>query len=469
MQSRRVLSSVVAILLIAMPSAGAPARFRNGVRVSPGRIVSGDAFLDSIGISVHWEYKDTVYGSRTKAVAAAVVDLGIRHLRGYDSVISPRLARSGITAMLVAGPEVAMPQQIAQTVAHANAQSLVIDSVEGPNEADLFWPLHHYHYLGQGFPVGTLAYQRDLYAAIRAHPSLAAVRVIGPSLGRTYPPGPPGGNPYVGGGLANAVDLGNFHPYPFGGNSFSVPFPYDTVARYYWTGNFPSANLDEYPYAFLAYAPPFAPKPMAATETGYPTWRYGVTEAVQAKYIPRLVAEYCRLGIRRTYLYELADIMPDPGGSTIDAHFGLIRNDLSRKPAFTALQSLLALVAPKASSVGSNETDDPPEITLTAHMPGALDRQRYVHSLIVRRSTNEAILLLWHEVASADTASSPPRTILVPVGQVDVATHLGWKLAGWYDYNHRWQFDRHDVRSGRSTVSVPLRDQLVAVLLRRGA
>ncbi len=39
---------------------------------------------------------------------------------------------------------------------------------------------------------------------------------------------------------------------------------------------------------------------MAATEAGYATHCKGVSEAVQAKYIPRLCCEYFRLGFRRT-------------------------------------------------------------------------------------------------------------------------------------------------------------------------
>ncbi len=467
--SRPLLPRILVLLLVASLSTAAPAQVNDGDRLDPGPMVSANAFMDSVGVSVHWEYKDGVYGKQVDAIAAAVVQLGVRHVRGYDPAISPRLARSGVGAMLVAGPEVGLPQQIAQTVANANAKFPVIDTVEGSNEADLFWPLHHYSYHEQGFPAGTLAYQHDLYAAIRSRPELNAVQVIGPSLGRTYLPGPLHGNPYAGGGLADAVDLGNFHPYPFGGNSFSLPFPYDSIARYYWTGNFPSANLDEYPYAFLAYAPPFAPRPMAATETGYPTWRNGVTEAVQAKYIPRLVAEYCRLGIRRAYLYELVDDMPDPDGNNQDSHFGLMRNDLSRKPAFTALQSLLAVVAPEAGSPNGGLSQDLPAIGLAAHMPSGLDRPRYVHSLIVRRSPDEAVLLLWHEVASADTASSPPRTIRVPAGRVDISAHQSWQVAAWFDYDAAWRLDRHDVSAATPLVSVPLRDQVVAVLLRRGA
>lgn len=465
---RRLLRRLQPLLpLLILLSTAASVRIRDGDRVDPGPMVGADAFLDSIGVSVHWEQKDGVYGRQAAAVAAAAVDLGVRHVRGYDPSISPSLARSGVTAMLVAGPEMGMPEQIAQTVAAANVRFPVVDAVEGSNEADLFWPLHHYSYRGQGFPTGTVAYQHDLYSAIRSRPALNAVRVIGPSLGRSYLPGPLRGNPYNGGGLADAVDLGNFHPYPFGGNSFSLPFPYDSILRYYWHGNFPSTNLDEYPYEFLVYSPPFGQRPMAATETGYPTWRNGVTEAVQAKYIPRLVAEYWRLGIRRTYLYELVDDTPDPDGGNMEAHFGLMRNDLSRKPAFVALQSLLALVAPEPGASGSDGSGDIPPISLVAHMPIGLDRQRYVHSLIVRRSRDAAVLLLWHEVASADTSSSPPRMIAVPAGRVDVSARSLWQVTAWYDYDDDWRLARHEMQAATPLVSVPLRDQLVAVLLRR--
>ena len=436
-------------------------------RVLVGPTISASAFRRTIGIGAHWDYKDTVYGRQSKALIADIVRLGIRHVRGYDPTISPVLAKHGVSAMLVAGPEAGLPDKIAGMVLKANARQAVIDAVEGPNEADLFWPEHHYSYLGKGFPAGVLAYQRDLFAAIRAESKLNGIVVIGPSLGRTYDPGTEHGNPFPPHSLANAVTYGNFHPYPFGGNSFSLPFPYDTIRRYYWNGNFPSVNLDEYPYEFKVYAPPFAPKLMAATETGYPTWRNGISEFVQAKYIPRLFAEYCRLGIQRTYLYELVDIASDPSGGNMNDHFGLIRNDMTVKPAFSALQSLLALTAPNGL-IDAQTTG--PSIRLLAHLPAGFDRPQAVHSLVVRRSTNEAILLIWHEVASMDTASDPPRTINVPVGSVDMETSKPWSITGWSDYGPVWDLKRHTTINTTQTpttdISVPLRDQIVTVRLR---
>ena len=436
-------------------------------RVVVGPAISASAFRRTVGIGTHWEYKDTVYGYHSDALIAHIVRLGIRHVRGYDSTISPILAKHGVSAMLVAGPEFGTPDKIVSTVLKANASQAVIDAVEGPNEADLFWPEHHYSYQGKSFPAGVLAYQRDLFAAIRAEPKLNGIVVIGPSLGHTYDPGTNHGNPFPPHSLTNAVTLGNFHPYPFGGNSFSLPFPYDTIKRYYWTGNFPSVNLDEYPYEFQVYALPFAPKPMAATETGYPTCRNGVTEHVQAKYIPRLFAEYCRLGIQRTYLYELVDVAPDRLGGNMNDHFGLIRNDLTVKPAFVALQSLLALAAPKGAIDSESIA---PSIRLSTRLPSGFNRPQAVHSLLIRRSSNEVVLFVWHEVAGADTASSPPRTIDVGVGSVDVESSKPWSIAAWFDYDLQWQLKRYAVAGAEDqsndSLSIPLRDQLVAVLLR---
>ncbi len=463
---RRLLTQITASGVVIGVCGGSKAVARSNL-VSPGPEINAKAFQQSIGVTAHWDYQDTVYGRHTDKLIADIARLGIRHVRGYDPEVSAKLARQGVYSMLVSGPEVGSPQQIANLLLKANQHNVIIDAVEGPNEADLFWPLHHYSYEGQGFPAGVLAYQRDLFAAVRARQKLNDIVVVGPSLGHTYDPGASHDNPFPPHSLTNAVTWGNFHPYSFGGNPFSLPFPYDTIARYYWHGNFPSVNLDEYPYAFDVYAPPFAPKPMAATETGYSTWRNGVSEEVQAKYIPRLMAEYVRLGVRRTYLYELADVVPDPSGADMSNHFGLIRNDLTVKPAYAALQSLLALTSPNGSVERGSAG---PALRLSAHLPPGFDRPNYVHSLVVRRSAEEAVLLVWHEVASADTSTSPPRTIMVPAGAVGVATTPPWKIAAWFDYDITWQFRRHNIKNEAAksgdVVSVPLRDQLVAVLLK---
>jgi hypothetical protein len=458
-----VSAAALVFTLLASPPTGASAGSSGGIAETV--VTTASNFRDSIGVSAHWELKNSVYRARSEEIIAAIARLGVRHVRGYDPLISRELQRHGIGSMLVAGPEVGMPETIADIVAHANADGSAVDAVEGPNEPDLFWPLHGYSYKREGFPAGVIAYQRDLYQALKQRRGIADVPVIGPSLGKTYDP-PIRPNPFPGGLLTPSVDFGNFHPYPFSGNSFSYPFAYDTISKYYWNGNFPSVNLDEFPYAREVYAPPFAPKPMMATETGYSTWSNGVSEAVQAKYIPRLLAEYLRLGIRRTWLYEFADVAPDPSGQDMDRHFGLIRNDLLPKPAYVALRSLIALVAIVAN--GGAETANP-SIAIVPQMPVGYDRFAYVHSLLVRQSETQALLLVWHEVASADTSVSPPRSIEVPLGSIDLSVAQPFSAVEWYDYGPAWEFRSHPVPVGTGRLRVPLRDEVIAVVLRNSS
>jgi hypothetical protein len=81
-------------------------------------------------------------------------------------------------------------------------------------------------------------------------------------------------------------------------------------------------------------------RPVVATETGYwtaDTVRDSVPERVAGAYLPRLLLEHFRAGIRRTYLYELCD----HGGDT----YGLLAGDGTPKPAFLAVKHLLQLLS----------------------------------------------------------------------------------------------------------------------------
>ena len=187
-------------------------------------------------------------------------------------------------------------------------------------------------------------FQKDLYTTLKADSETEKLTVMGIALGITYDPGGGKPNPFQKGELTDYVDWGNFHPYPGGGNPFSFPAPYAGLKKYYWHGSFPSINLDEYPYAFNTYHPPYAPKPMASTETGYSTYSGGASERTHAKYIPRLYAEYFRLGIKRAYVYEFIDEFKDPNKTNREANFGSLRRDTSAKPGYTALKSLIALL-----------------------------------------------------------------------------------------------------------------------------
>ena len=350
---------------------------------------SADAFVETIGVCTHWNYRDTPYHTAYASVKDRLLDLGIRHVRAGFSERVGDLGRAGVRITLGVEPLGGSPAEIRDKIKAINAAAPgSIDAVEGPNEPDLFWtkpPSRSYH--GQEFPAGVVAFQKDLFATLKADPATAGLTIIGPSLGKTYDPGGGSPNPFPKGSLTDAVDWGCFHPYP-GGNPFSVPFPYDSIAKYYWHGNFPSGNIDEFPYAFDVYAPPFAGKPMAATETGYATDRPGGTsEAAYAKYLPRLYAEYFRKGIVRTFVYELVDEWDRINDH--EANFGLIRHDLRPKPAFGVLKDLIALLG--EPSVRSDFHPGALDYKMAVEAVPGYERTGFVHHLLLQKSDGFSI------------------------------------------------------------------------------
>ncbi len=376
---------------------------------------TAESFVESIGVCTHWTYSDTPYGFAYEKVRAKLVELGIRHVRDGLNPRIPELAKQGIRTMIVAEPEFGTPEQIRDKVKAINAQLFAIDAVEGPNEPDLFWMSNKKSYKGQGYEGGeasiinaVIAYQKDLYSAFKSDPATARITLVGSALGKTYEPGK---NPFPKGALAKFVDWGNFHPYP-GGNPFSIPFGYGTIEKYYWDGTQPSGNLDEFPYAFQTYQPTFAPKPMASSETGYSTDLNGTSEAAHAKYIPRLFAEYFRLGIQRTYSYELVDEFEDKLGTNREAHFGLLRRDVTPKPAYTALKNLIALLNDKGATPQFRPSSL--DYKLDVRPAPGYDRTQFVHHLLLQKSDGDFYLVVWHEIANEDKSVQPRRQITPP-------------------------------------------------------
>ena len=160
--------------------------------------------------------------------------------------------------------------------------------------------------------------------------------------------------------------------------------------------------MDEFPFAFDIYAPPFAPKPMA-TETGYSTFFDGPSEAAHAKYLPRLFCEYFRKGVQRTFSYEFVDEWNKPDDR--EANFGLVRHDLSPKPAYHALCRLFALTAEPNARAGFQATPLPGDLQVKPAK--GFDRVQYVHHLALQRSDGVYLLLVWHDIALDDTSKKP--------------------------------------------------------------
>ena len=368
--SRILLAAAAALVLgSAWPAAGAAAP-------APQPAISAAAFRDSVGINVHLTYASTPYGNYP-AVKSALLDLGVRHLRDGACAgctwIFPRmldLSASGLRFTLIAGS----PRHTTGTLAD-NLASIrttlrpAVTAVEGPNEWDISGD--------PAWAASARAYQQELYDRVKADPSLRSLTVIGPSLVyRT--------SRAALGDLSGALDQGNLHSYP--------------------GGRAPGENLTS---EFSLAAAVAGTKRVTATETGYhnalasPGGHLGVDELVQSWYVPALYLEYFRRGVARTFSYELIDQRPEAANADMQQHFGLLRSDLSRKPAYVALRALLG-------AIGDGRPATPR--SLNYEITGG---DASLRTLLFSRADGSFALALWRDMRMWDPIARVP---LPPAG-----------------------------------------------------
>ena len=378
--SRRLLAFALTLVgLLALPSALAQA--------TPVPARSAASFVDSIGVNTHTYYSDTVYASEFGTIEQRLRELGIHHIR--ENLVPNRpdqyealndLAAAGVKSTLILGaPEDGSAGLAKLTSVLGSSLRGSVDAVEGPNEYDLHG--------GSGWMSELAPYQSDLYAAIKSNPATSALPVIGPSLGNTNSDGSD---------VSGSLDYGNIHSYPNG------EAPEDNVSR------------------MLAMASDMSgSKPVMATETGYHTavnWsgdHKPVSEAAQATYTPRLFLDYFSRGVTRTFSYELVDEFANAGNDEPESNFGLLRNDLSPKPAFTALRNLTAILADSSSSFA----------------PGALDYSvsgdtDELHQVLLQKSDGSYYLALWRAESVWDNQSRTPESAASGTVQLNFAEAL---------------------------------------------
>jgi hypothetical protein len=338
---------------------------------------SADDFVGSVGVNIHLGYPDTPY-ARHDAVRDKLRQLGVRYVRdtavpGQPAVYRTMraLAKSGIRVNLLVGDPLRRhgSGSLEQQLTLVKRQLLpAVASLEAPNEFD-----------NQGYanwrPV-LREYQQCLFDLVNSDRALAHLPVVGPSLidlksyGRL-------------GNMSRYLDYGNVHSYPGG-----APPDDDSQMRF-----------DLQQAAKVAGS-----KRIQATETGY---HNGVntqaadhppaSEQAAAVYLPRLYLDYFRRGVARTFAYELIDEHPDPQRNHPEADFGLLRNDLSEKPAFTALSRLTGLLSDRGPSFRPS--------TLRYSVEGAPPSLR---GLALQKRDGSFYLALWNAVRVWDPNKGSP-------------------------------------------------------------
>ncbi len=316
-----------------------------------------DGFVDSIGVNTHLYYDDTDYYQAFGTIEQRLGELGVRHIR--ENLVPNRtdqyerlnqLAARGIHSTLILGePDDGSAGLAKLTSILSNHLRGTVEAVEGPNEWDLNGP--------STWMSGLAPYQAEIYSQIKSS-SLAGLPVIGPSLGNTNSAGTD---------VSGSLDYGNIHSYP--------------------NGEPPEWNIAKR----LSEATRMSgSKPVMATETGYHTAvNYSgdhrpTSEAAEAVYLPRLFLEYYSRGVVRTFSYELLDQFADPNHEEAESNFGLLRNDLSPKPAFVAMKNLISILADPGSSFAPGKLD----YTLSGD-------QDDLHQLLLQKSDGSYYLALW--------------------------------------------------------------------------
>jgi hypothetical protein len=288
------------------------------------RSLSADAFVDSIGVVVHLQYTDTAYARQAELVAR-MRELGIGHVReGMPDQDGPLV--QGLAALRDAGFHATLVGEVDRDPDAAVAESIAvmggaIDAFEAPTELD--------NSGDPSWPPKLRDYMTALAAAV--HRRAPQVPLIGPSF---IDPGSRNRLPRSLSGLFNG------HPYSGG-----LP-PEPALAQ-----------------ALLERRITAPHRGVVFTETGYhnalqaSVGQAPVTEAAAAVYLPRLLMTAFGAGVRRTFIYELVDEKPDAGLTDPEQHFGLLRNDLSPKPAFTAVQTMIRAIREPAGPASSARLD----------------------------------------------------------------------------------------------------------------
>jgi Ca2+-binding RTX toxin-like protein len=353
-------------------------------------------FIDSLGVNVHVEYTNSKYADAINVVSNLRY-LGIDNVR--DHTLNPandgqasyqKLADAGIKFNMLVSPSQPLDQAMADLARFATANPGAVASIEGPNEINNF-PIS---YKGaSGLAAGKL-FQTDLFHAANASTALANIPIL--NLTGTWQ-------------VTSGFDYNNVHPYTPRGDQ-PLQALQQAVAN---QGGGSGAKV-------------------MVTEAGYYTlpndtigWG-GVDQATQAKETLNLTLDAAKLGIPRTYLYELLDPWTDPTGDHMQRHFGLFDINNQPKVAATALHNLTTILADHGASA---ETFAPTTLNYTVSgLP------KTGSTLLMQKSSGQFELVVWNEPDIWDEAHH--KAIAVPSSAVSVALGKVYDTVSIYDPLH---------------------------------
>jgi len=340
------------------------------------RVFRAYDFTDSVGVNTHLIHADSFYGTQFELMKDRLLSAGIRHIRDgamdqrggfFQGDLADRyreLGRAGIRVTFIF--RLSASKEFLQDFPARVAPAF--EAYELPNELNV---------QNKAWVETLRAWMPAFRQYVKSNPATASYPIIGPSMADL------GNDPYgqLGSEEAN-LDFGNLHKYY---RSYGP-----ATSGYGGIGKPPceGARYGSLAYALCHAAKISGGKPVICTESGYGSngAPKHVTPEVQAKYIARMLMLHLKAGIRRTFIYQLADYGTDGFGD-----FGLLTANGDEKPAFRELGALMR-------EMGDMPHPGPPEALPVSMTGDTAD----VQSLLLRKSDGSYRLVLWIEKPSYD-------------------------------------------------------------------
>jgi hypothetical protein len=382
------------------------------------------AFVDFVGVNTHLGYSDTTYGDYEGILKPRLLELGVRHIRDgtFNGEVLRKyldLGQHGIRLLFIADSK--------RAVERAQKLGPMLYAIEAENEPDA---------RGGDWAARAREEQHRLYEAIKGDPATKDLPVAVSSLANLRD------SPGKLGDMSAYLDLGNMHPYAAG---------YPPSQHWGWGLSMERAIAEAQKVS--------GNKPILITECGYHNraenqGHPGVTEAAEAKYLPRLLFVYFNRGMTKAYKYELLDEKPDPAFSDMERHFGLVRTNGTPKPCFIALKNLLHLLADPGAPFPTVPTG-----SLAFELAGATNN--LYHTLLQKRD-GTFWLALFQEAVSYDAKTHRD----LPVASQPVTLKLPWASPEIRLFRPNASTEAVERASGAREIKLEVPDEVLLVEIR---
>ncbi len=389
-----------------------------------------DAFVDSIGFNAKFEIPKSLYATHFSTVKSLLAGAGIRHIRvgfQFNNPTYDRMMRDLAAAGVHGSYVTQLHYTQSQLTDFPSAVAPSLESYEGPNEPNQ-----------QGnadWSTQTRTFQQNLYAWVKGDPRTKQFAVIGPSVTNHF------------------EDIGDMSPYMDYGNihNYLDVFNPGTIG---WGSRHPEGVYGSIDFNVNEGKKISVTKPVMSTETGYGAIPQGsktmLDYRAQLRYMSRLFFQQHNHGVVRTYAYQFLD----NAGLGLFDRFGLVQYDLTPKPAYAAIKSIVAVL----SDPGPRFAATP----LVYQLAG--DTSNVAHTLLQKRN-GDYVLAVWIEKPSWNPHGGGD--IVVPEQTVSLTAQAHFSRATLYSMDESGRFSTSTEQLSNNTTSFRVSDKISLLTLSR--